>query len=66
MVAVKILEDERMTLPILGAAVFSHWRYFNHWAWEEPNEEDRKWFVMALEKMAEMTENQENYEKRVF
>ena len=62
----KVLEDERMTLPILGAAVFSHWRYFNHWAWGPPSEGELQWFVMALEKMVEMTENQENDKKVVF
>lgn len=53
----QILSDERLTLPILGAVVFSRWRYFNHWALEHPNEEDRQWFIMAFEKLVEMTED---------
>lgn len=42
-------------IPLLGSAIYSRWRYFNHWAYDgaeilEP--ENRTWFILALSRLA--------------
>ena len=42
---------------LLGSAIFSQWRYFNHWAYngaEILNPENRKWFVIALTRLEQL------------
>ena len=34
--------DDVTDIPLLGSAIYSQWRYFNHWAY------DRAWFILAL------------------
>ncbi len=44
---------------LLGSAVFSRWRYFNHWAYQGSEilmPENKKWFLIALKKLASLTE----------
>lgn len=55
----EIIIDTVNDVNLLGNAVFSQWRYFNHWAYSgaeilEPK--NRKWFVIALTRLAELTE----------
>lgn len=43
---------------LLGSAIHSKWRYFNHWAYSgseilEPK--NRKWFVLILDRLIELT-----------
>lgn len=43
--------DDITDITLLGSAIYSRWRYFNHWAYnavEILNPENRKWFVLAL------------------
>lgn len=43
---------------LLGSAIFSKWRYFNHWASDGESITDtdnRKWFIIALEKIKRLT-----------
>lgn len=40
---------------ILGSALFSQWRYFNHWAYGHATEEDKEWFLIILRRMQELT-----------
>lgn len=50
--------DKVSDVDLLGSAIFSRWRYFNHWAYsgEEIMEpKNRKWFIIALNKLAELT-----------
>lgn len=52
--------DNVMDIPLLGSAIYSQWRYFNHWAYSgaeilEP--ENRAWFLLALERLIFITEN---------
>ena len=52
--------DEVSDTQLLGSAIFSQWRYFNHWAYSgaeilEP--ENRAWFIMALSRLASLTGN---------
>lgn len=47
--------DDVMDIPLLGSAIYSQWRYFNHWAYTgaeilEPN--NRAWFILALSRLA--------------
>lgn len=42
-------------IPLLGSAIYSQWRYFNHWAYDaaeilEP--QNRAWFILALSRLA--------------
>lgn len=50
----KIIDDV-MAIPLLGSAIYSRWRYFNHWAYSgaeilEP--QNRAWFILALSRLA--------------
>lgn len=45
-------------IPLLGSAVYSKWRYFNHWAYDaasilEPK--NRSWFITVLERLEFLT-----------
>ena len=44
---------------ILGSAIFSKWRYYNHWAMGESirNEEIMRWFNITIKRMQELTHN---------
>lgn len=47
--------DEVDNIPLLGSAIYSQWRYFNHWAYsgEEILEyKNRAWFILALSRLA--------------
>ena len=53
----KIIDDVT-DIPLLGSAIYSQWRYFNHWAYSgaeilEP--ENRAWFILALSRLALLT-----------
>jgi hypothetical protein len=42
-------------IELLGSAIYSRWRYFNHWAYdgEEILEfKNRSWFILALSRLA--------------
>ncbi len=50
--------DEITDISLLGSALYSKWRYFNHWAYDaaeilEP--ENRAWFILALSRIALLT-----------
>lgn len=50
--------DEVKDISLLGSAIYSRWRYFNHWAYsaEEVLEpQNRTWFILALSRMAMLT-----------
>lgn len=58
--ALKKIIDEVTDIPLLGSAIFSRWRYFNHW--ENSGEailkpENRAWFLCALERLAVLSTN---------
>lgn len=46
----------KLDIQTLGNAIFSQWRYFNHWAYCPMQEKDFEWFVIALTRLAELTE----------
>lgn len=52
----KILKDIK-DISLLGSAIYSKWRYYNHWAYSgseilEPK--NRSWFIIALERLSEI------------
>lgn len=47
--------DDVTDIPLLGSAIYSQWRYFNHWVYDgtailEP--QNRAWFILALSRLA--------------
>lgn len=47
--------DEVDDIQLLGSAIFSQWRYFNHWAYDAADilkVENRAWFILALGRLA--------------
>lgn len=47
--------DDVTDIPLLRSAIYSQWRYFNHWAYDaaeilEPK--NRVWFILALSRLA--------------
>lgn len=52
-------------ISVLGNAIFSVWRYFNHWAYDaeeimEPK--NREWFIIALLRLGELAVRQHNHQ----
>lgn len=46
--------DKINNLKIFGSALFSKWRFFNHWSYGHATEEDKKWFLTILCRMHEL------------
>lgn len=47
--------DEVTDIELLGSAIYSRWRYFNHWAYDATDilkPENRAWFILALSRLA--------------
>lgn len=47
--------DDVTDIPLLGSAIYSQWRYFNHWAYtgaEILEPKNRAWFILALSRLA--------------
>ncbi len=50
----KIIDDVT-DISLLGSAIYSQWRYFNHWAYtgaEILEPKNRAWFILALSRLA--------------
>ena len=50
--------DEIDNVQLLGSAIYSQWRYFNHWAYsgaEILELENREWFIIALKRLEELS-----------
>lgn len=50
--------DDITDVSLLGSAIYSRWRYFNHWAYDgaailEPK--NRAWFILALSRLILLT-----------
>lgn len=50
--------DDITDIPLLGSAIYSRWRYYNHWAYDasqilEP--QNRAWFITALSRLASLS-----------
>ena len=46
--------DKADNIIVLGSAIFSQWRYFNHWSYGGATEEDKEWFLIILRRMQEI------------
>ena len=47
--------DEVTDIELLRSAIYSRWRYFNHWAYDATDilkPENRAWFILALSRLA--------------
>lgn len=48
-------------IQLLGSAIYSRWRYFNHWAYsgeEILNPKNREWFILSLSRLDELATRQ--------
>ena len=67
--ALERIVDQITDIQLLGSAIYSRWRYFNHWAYSgeeilEPK--NRAWFTMALKRLNELAVYQlEHRERRI-
>ena len=44
------------SIDLLGSAIFSQWRYYNHWACSSiRGDESMQWFTLALNRLIELT-----------
>ena len=53
----ELIVDKIVDVSLLGSAIYSQWRYFNHWAYlpdEILEEENRKWFLVALNRLMQL------------
>ena len=44
-------------MALLGSAIYSRWRYFNHWSYSGAailRPENKEWFIVALSRMEEL------------
>ena len=51
--------DDVTDIELLGSAIYSKWRYYNHWAYSgaeilEPN--NKTWFIIALERLKSLSQ----------
>ncbi len=56
----KRIIDSVDDIMLLGSAIYSQWRYFNHWAYggdEILEPKNREWFITALNRLAALTED---------
>ncbi|MCD8314311.1 MAG: hypothetical protein LUD44_01520 [Firmicutes bacterium] len=52
--------DSVTDIALLGSAIFSQWRYYNHWSYstEDITAKDvREWFMIALDRLRVLTED---------
>lgn len=39
---------------MIGSALFSQWRYFNHWSYSDATDEDREWFLILFKRLNDL------------
>ena len=57
--------DRIDNVQLIGNALFSHWRYYNHWAYSitDANEDTKEWFLLMLRRLRTISERQIGREK---
>ena len=45
---------DQIDIQTLGNAIYSQWRYFNHWNMAPMDEDDYEWIVVAFSRLAEL------------
>ena len=48
--------DKVDDINIIGSALFSKWRFFNHWSCSPPEEDDIKWFLLLFRRLRDLSE----------
>ena len=54
----KLIINQISDISLLGSAIYSRWRYFNHWAYDAASileEKNRKWFLLALDRLMQLS-----------
>ncbi len=54
----KRIIDQIGDISLLGSAIFSRWRYFNHWEYNAESileDKNRKWFLLALDRLKKLS-----------
>lgn len=54
----KLIINRISDISLLGSAIYSRWRYFNHWAYDAASileEKNRKWFLLALDRLMQLS-----------
>ena len=54
-IALDKIIDDVTDISLLGSAIYSRWRYFNHWAYDGAEilaQNNRAWFILALSRLA--------------
>lgn len=54
----KVIINRINDISLLGSAIYSRWRYFNHWAYDAKSileEKNRKWFLLALNRLMQLS-----------
>lgn len=52
----KKIIDSVDDVEVLGSVIFSQWRYWTHWAMSALADTDIEWFIVALDRLAKITE----------
>lgn len=52
----KKIIDSVDDVEVLGAVIFSQWRYWTHWHMGSLADTDIEWFIVALDRLAKITE----------
>jgi hypothetical protein len=54
----KVIINRINDISLLGSAIYSQWRYFNHCAYDAKSileEKNRKWFLLALNRLMQLS-----------
>ena len=43
--------DKIDDIKLIGSALFSQWRYYNHWSYSDATDKDKEWFLMLLKRL---------------
>jgi len=46
--------DKIDDIYLIGSALFSHWRYFNHWSYSDATDDDREWFLILFKRLNDL------------
>ena len=41
-------------INLIGSALFSQWRYYNHWSYSDASDEDREWFLILFKRLNDL------------
>lgn len=54
--ALKKVVDKIFDIDLLGSALHSAWRYYNHWAYSASEIDDnREWFILIFDRLIQLT-----------